>query len=354
MDGWGTFAPDPDYAPAGDPGLMYLPKYGDWSGNPTVISLLQQAGYNAEEVYALTHSQSDDSWYHNRVAAVLGLARWNSGKPDGYAGGNGNDYFGDSEMTWLVDYPYQGGSWTDWIKNYVRSSGTEMYHAHSGFRYRYGLKTFVNYLLERRRCIHETEVLWQTPEQPLQAVKTALRVCTDVIESLHSDDQVSLEMYAETAHHLIDLTMDYESVADQLDGMQAGHYDCWTYLGGGLQKAIDELSSERARSSAKKVILLMTDGLPNVTPEGQAGYDSWVVEAARSHALAKAQEAREMGIRIYCISVGTNADRELMQQIASIGDGEEFFAAGDIDQYAAQLTQIFGELGGRRPVVLIK
>jgi hypothetical protein len=43
-----------------------------------------------------------------------------------------------------------------------------------------------------------------------------------------------------------------------------------------------------------------------------------------------------------------------MDQIAEIGNGEHLHAEGSIDEYSAQLLQIFVQLGGKRPVELIR
>ena len=119
-----------------------------------------------------------------------------------------------------------------------------------------------------------------------------------------------------------------------------------------METAIAELESERARGYAKKVILLMTDGRANVDQWGRAGYA--YESAAQAYALAQAEEAADRGYRIYSISVGFGADRSLMQQITAIGGGEEFYAsAGSSAEYTAQLMEIFGRLGGKRPVALI-
>lgn len=47
-------------------------------------------------------------------------------------------------------------------------------------------------------------------------------------------------------------------------------------------------------------------------------------------------------------------DAELMQEIAEIGHGEHYHAAGSIDEYREELREIFKELGGKRPAVLIE
>jgi len=67
-----------------------------------------------------------------------------------------------------------------------------------------------------------------------------------------------------------------------------------------------------------------------------------------------AQMAADEGFRVYTVSVGYNVDRELLQEIATIGNGQEFYAAGNPDEYTDQLEMIFRALGGKRPVALIE
>ena len=43
-----------------------------------------------------------------------------------------------------------------------------------------------------------------------------------------------------------------------------------------------------------------------------------------------------------------------MQEIAQIGKAEHFQAEGSVEEYSAQLEEIFRKLGGKRPVVLIE
>lgn len=135
----------------------------------------------------------------------------------------------------------------------------------------------------------------------------------------------------------------------RLTQIQAGHYDGSTNIGGGIQRAIDELSSDRARSTARKVIVLLTDGVANI---GNSGQNS--ESAGADYALDRAQVAADLGYTLFAISVGAGADIELMEQIAEIGGGEHFHAAGTIEEYSDALSEIFIEIGGRRAVELIE
>ncbi len=354
---------DSTYDPTTDPGLIYLPRYQNWS-NTDLANYLRGEDYNEDEVAAIMSSanDSDSTAWKARVGVSLGLMRWRSGKgPDGNGKlakwelegldpGNGNDWVGwSSEVETTVLYPYPGGSWSEYF-DYTQNSWSQMVsQGNAAFRQRFGVKTFLNFLLENRRCYDECPDLYLTPCQPMQAVKESVTHMVQVIEDLETDDQLSLEIYGETARHEIDLTQLFYTVSERLSAMQAGHYDCWTNMGGGIQRAIEELSSDRARCAATKVMILLTDGRANVDQYGNTGDYT----TGPQYALAKAQEASELGIRIYTVSVGSGADTDLMAQIAEIGHGTHFHAEGSIEDYSAQLEAIFATLGGKRPVMLI-
>ncbi|NOX59483.1 MAG: VWA domain-containing protein [Planctomycetes bacterium] len=347
-----------DFEPNADPGLRTYKKNQNWN-NADLETWYADAGYNNAEIDAMMSKDYDGNGaWEERVAVALGLARWDSGMdgglwesiPEGQRQeGNGNGWVGGSELTWLVDYPFEQGSWIDYI-SFGSKTWSRAYKANSDFRYQYGLKTFVNYLLERRSSNAATSDLATVPAQPMQAVKEAVTFMANMIEDLDTDDRLSLEIYGETARHEIDLTDDYASVASRLNEMQAGYYDGWTNMGGGITRAIEELTSSRARPTARKVMILLTDGRANVTADGSAGdYTNGPLYAKEMAQVASAQ-----GIRIFAVSVGSGSDVPFMEDIAEIGFGESFQAAGSIDAYSAQLEAIFKKLGGTRPVELIK
>ncbi len=361
MTTWGTLEMGSSYNPVDDRGLKYLPYNASWSSDTEVRGWLQQVGYSSDEVTSLTSASYDTSGYwKNRVAVALGLARWDSGKNNGLwsslpkgktknTRGNGDNKIESNELAWLVDFPYGNGSWTEYVDTYMRSTSTRLYEANSNFQCRFGLKTFVNYMLEYRRTYAENPDLCKTPEQPMKAVKDAIDYCMDLLTDVESNDQVSLEIYASTTRHVKNLTKSFSTITDGIKDLQAAHYDPFTNMGGGLDLAIKELTSSRGRTNAAKVIFLMTDGQPNVDANGKFNETSGV-----NYATTKVNEAVSKGIQIQCISVGADANRTLMQQIATLGSGQEFYAAGTIDQYSAQLKQIFGELGNKRIVRLIE
>ena len=142
---------------------------------------------------------------------------------------------------------------------------------------------------------------------------------TDFIEALDSPDHMALGIFAQTAPPMeVNLTENLQAVPTRLYDMQSGHYDRMTNIGGGIARARDELKSSRSRDTAKKVIVLMSDGVANVN---EAGYNG------RDYARYQADLAADDGMMIYTVSVGYGVDRPLMQEIAQKANGQEFYAA---------------------------
>lgn len=348
MDTWGDPLLPGSYNPASDPGLWYVRRYRTTTDS-NLLDDLAERGYNAAEISALKSSAYDSSstLWRNRAAVMLGLATWQSGKPGALypGGGDGDDRVEDSEVDWIPKPDFRvDWSWTQYI-NWTQSSGPPY-----EFRRRYGLKTFVDFLLENEPQHNETNNLWATPQQPLRAVKDAVQTMSDVIASLESLDHISLEIFATDARHEVNMSADLQAVPDVLYERQSGHYNRCTCHGCGLAQAMAELQSDRGRPNAHKAIMLMSDGKANVDEDG--GYGD--TQAARDFAIEQAEQAADLGYRIYTISVGYEVDRELMQEIAAIGHGQEFYAAGNPEEYTEQLEEIFRTLGGKRPVALIE
>ncbi len=243
-----------------------------------------------------------------------------------------------------VPYPYPGGSWYDYV-NYVKYSITYNY------RYRYGLRTWVNYLMDREPGEYQTPVLSECRVQPVYAVKQAVEELCNYLTLLQANDFVALCSYSGDAYFggpdaRIDqqLTGCYSDVTQAAYARQAGEYGRYTNIYAGIEEGISELLSDRARPGAKKVIFLMTDGNPNRPSGDGTGY-----------AIQAAEHAISEGIQIYTISLGSGANQTLMSDIAEIGKGVHYHVPTlDISQCEEDLKNVFRTLGGKRPVRLIK
>lgn len=380
---WGEETIDSGYEPNDDAGLIQLKRYGggaydgwqsaELEGYLEGLQFEESSFYSAKEVEEIldTSHHSSSSRYRRQVAVALGLARWDSGKAGGAwesipgaVEGNGDDRVDSWELTWVEPYFDEPGSrWLDYIY-WASSSWSRMKRANSDFRYAFGPKTFTNFLLEQRWSNNATPELAMTPHQPMQAVKDAVEIMVDLVDSFENDDQIGLDIYGYTALHRVPLTrapdlLEVSTGVDGLSNMQAGHIDGWTNMGGGLAMGIETLTTDPARPAAHKMIVMLTDGQANINeagewPSGSTDNRLRILEEARQYVLDQAQVAADNGIRIFAVSVGAYSDTGLMQQVADISNGEHLEATSyDIATYQTTLENIFVRLGGKRPVELI-
>lgn len=382
MDNWGTEVTGPGWNFTADSGLQRLAKGSSWSMTTAAVSrTLSKKGfgtYNTAEMSAINSSTYDGTTanYQRRVLVALGIYRWKSGKSGGQAGGNGDNVIDAGEVVAMVPYPKSvdnpesgsrqvGGSWEGFV-DYVRSSSTSMtkydpnneYFGDPGLQYRFGLKTWVDYIQEQQVGISNSPGMGGVKTQPMGAVADGVLTSLDIIESLQSNDRVGTASYGTYGYgpdtkpsHMSWLTTDLDSIRARVADLQAGMWTSNTNIAQGIDKGVTVLfKSPNARPNAAKIMFLLTDGIANATRANGSSNES----QAKLDTLAAARDARAMGVRIYTVSVGANADKQLMEQVAEIGEGESFHAEGTVDAYYSKLQAIFRELGGKRPVVLIQ
>ncbi len=388
MNDWGMASTGPDWQYASDPGLTYLPRNKKWGltsewASQTLVSN-GHSSYTASEMVAINASSydADVASYRRRVLVGLGIYRWKSGLAGGQPGGNGDSRIDASEVQTMVPWPSSttnpatackkvGGSWTEFV-DYVASSASSMcrydpdsqLYGNPNLRYRYGLKTWVDFLQEKENTDSQSPGLAGTPQQPMQAVADGVLESLNIIEDLDSSDLVGLASYAtygygpaEKPGQMAWLTDDLASLRSNVAMLHPGMWTSTTNIAQGIDKGVEVLlNSPRARPNAAKIMILLTDGKANQTRANPTQYYDELCTSCppREDARDAAGDARRQGIRIYTVSVGANADIPLMQAIAEIGSGRHSHAQGSIESYRQQLQEIFRDLGNRRPVVLIQ
>ena len=156
------------------------------------------------------------------------------------------------------------------------------------------------------------------------------------------NDNMGLVIFAGESLSLMPLTTDRAALLQAVTNVRMGDLSDGTAIGDGLSSAINRVSSGSAKS---KSIILLTDGTNN------AG------DVAPSTA---AQIARQKGIRIYTIGVGTDGtvsitdpfgfpsttmetkiDEESLKSIASVTGGKYFRAKDN-----RMLSEVFDEIDG--------
>jgi hypothetical protein len=195
---------------------------------------------------------------------------------------------------------------------------------------------------------------WKCRAEPVAALKSAFDVFMDFIAAVDTGDRVGLSIYnAPGGEGLLEsgLTDDYGALVNVVNHRQAGHYHLYTNTGGGLHNGREHLDAE-GRANARKMIVLMTDGLSNWRN------GSFNVNAARQYVLDEAalcaHESRKY--KIMTISLGVGADTEIMQQVADMTGGKHFNVPGGSShqEMYEQLYAAFEEIAKARPLRLVQ
>lgn len=170
----------------------------------------------------------------------------------------------------------------------------------------------------------------------------AKQLASEFVAKRHGD-RIAVVAFAGEAFTQTPLTSDQATVETMLARLRSGVVEDGTAIGNGLATAINRLRESSAQS---KVIILLTDGVNN---SGQIS------------PLMAAEIARDMGIKVYTIGVGTRGrapypavdyfgnpttvmadveiDEDLLRQIASTTGGKYFRAEND-----EALREIYAEI----------
>ena len=140
-------------------------------------------------------------------------------------------------------------------------------------------------------------------------------------------DRIGVVAYAGEAYTKAPLTVDHDIIDRFLSELQMGEITDGTAIGTGLATAVNRL---RDSETASKIIILLTDG------ENNAGYHSPELAA---------ELAKEFGIRVYTIGVGSG--EETLMPSAPLGGGRYRFkpTRGTVDDKL--LAYIAKETDGR-------
>jgi len=148
--------------------------------------------------------------------------------------------------------------------------------------------------------------------------------------------RIGLASYSTGADLELHLTDSFSSVNSAIGGLYA---EGWTNTGGGMSVAYNELDS-RGRANAKKVIILLSDGVANCDRYGRCG--DYYNSAAEQYALTIADGALDDGYLIYTIALGTSCDEAFMRDLA--GASDRYFYAPDASELQSVYEEIFANI----------
>ena len=173
-----------------------------------------------------------------------------------------------------------------------------------------------------------------TPPEPVTSV---LRAAESFIDRLNPQDQAGIVTYATTAstpQTLTKILTDARDVVSSLSITAAAETGS-TNTGDALVAATAEINSTRHNTDARKVVVLLTDGL--ATSGG---------EDPEAFALTAADSLKATGTEIFAIGLGNSVNEAFLKGIAS-SDQHYFKAAGagTVDQIYRTVTEAICEDG---------
>lgn len=150
------------------------------------------------------------------------------------------------------------------------------------------------------------------PPEPISSVLTAAEA---FVSRLNTQDQISIVTYATEAEVLSSLTSNKENSIETIKKLSIKPEEevGSTNTGDALKRTTEEISSSRHSENARKVLVLLSDGLATAPKEEPEAY-----------ALTAAEELKKTGTQIFTIGLGNKVNADFMRQIASGPDNYHF------------------------------
>lgn len=270
---------------------------------------------------------------------------------------------GVAAMCFAINKNLTGAQVVDIIKN--TAEGTLEYTNNNGSRaYHYGMLN-AQAAVERARSMASSQETNHTEEtnrrqnsnvtrdvvmvldnsgsmagDPLDQTKQASQKFINTV--FEQDSRVALVGYENSASVLSELSEDEADLTDSVDAMEAGG---GTNMYAGLESADQILSSSTAD---RKIIVLMSDGLPNDGPNENGSYEDALITYA--------EELKNKGYYVYTLGFFENVyggeltgAQNLMESMASPGLHYEVKSADDLIFF---FEDIANQIGGREYVYI--
>ncbi len=279
--------------------------------------------------------------------------------------------------------------WTKYV-DFVKN------HPKTEYRKYYGYRTLMDFLQQKAisgftpRARTNSEDLWRTPHQPMEALKKGGSLFLAFLEELDFGDEVGLVGYGQWAEPIYELNDGVVSVDvsddpitpdfSQIDTLQlhhqAGEFNGQTSIGDGILKGREMLLGSSSdpndhgftRYGARPTMILMTDGLANQKPSGWSlpstfHWEDWTdydgdgvanystSDNYKRYAFWEATEAIKRGVTIHTIAVGAEADRNLMRAIAFAADGVfvDVPVHTSVEEVEENLSAAFSQIAAKVP-----
>ncbi|MEZ4501264.1 MAG: vWA domain-containing protein [Dehalococcoidia bacterium] len=175
---------------------------------------------------------------------------------------------------------------------------------------------------------------------PWQEVEEATLAFPDYLLT-HTEDWLGLVSFSTEPHREMPMSQGYASYPTHVGNL---HPDGYTNIGGALEESIRTINQGRPNAGHSKIIVLVTDGIPNVYP----GHGSnWNIcggsgcSQAYNYGRTQAEAAAAQGIRVYTIGLGDGVNSTYLAELASTGNGSyvESPTADDLEEAFAEVAR---------------
>ena len=166
-------------------------------------------------------------------------------------------------------------------------------------------------------------------------IDAAVLSVSSFLDRLMSDDQSGIVSFAADASLDKSLSSSHSNSKSVVSGLTAEGKG--SNIGGALDKAIGELNSDRASAQAAKIIILLTDSKAN-KPNGY-GYAEDPSDIA--YAEQKAQEAADLGYKIFAVGLDNNVNETMLKNIADTTHAKYYHAnnSNDLAEIYRQISE---------------
>jgi uncharacterized protein YegL len=155
----------------------------------------------------------------------------------------------------------------------------------------------------------------------IEAARAAVRAFLSIIDL--GRDRAAIVVFSRSASLAQPLTGDAAALSAALDALAT---DTGTRIDLGLAAALDELAGPRAEPSSAPIVILLSDGQ----------------QAETAPVVAEGERARRLGVELFTIGLGADADGALLARLAT--DNEHHFHAPSADDLRAIYERIAGEI----------
>jgi len=180
---------------------------------------------------------------------------------------------------------------------------------------------------------------------PPEPFTTVVNTARNFVKNLTGNDQVSIISFGTNLNTESFLSLNKQQAISAIDNLALSTTTLeQTNISGGLNLSINELRSSRSKADSKKVIILLTDGVP--TEPKQAGSPNYPTISAQTIA----SDIKSSGITLYTIGLGQSVSDEFLKSISS--DDSHYFYAPTKGNLANIYNQIGQGLCQRKPNVI--